>query len=277
MRAVGAVIALALGVSSGCVYGIKSLKTRPTSVAELPADQHAESARRTSRRLWSLAGGAVEVGAGAFVRFLASRSGRDRDAVVLDGVSELFLMFGAGDLALSVADSFVSTPFVGESGQFQRPDHFDDSAVAPSPRLQVDAGAAVSLASQRRVESHYDVAYFHWISPVLRMRYQLGVDRGGDFAGTTTQVYYGVGGGASLEWNPGERRHYGRHPNSALFAIVQPRVILGEGRDTAAGWRASVGWELGPMMIGVGATQIVGDDRVPGVEAWFGIRPIPTD
>ena len=46
---------------------------------------------------------------------------------------------------------------------------------------------------------------------------------------------------------------------------------------THFGWRALVGWEIGPVTVGAGATQIVGADHIPGIEGWLTVRPFPTD
>jgi hypothetical protein len=278
MRALVWLITLVLAVESGCVYGFKSL---PGSAADggvaIPADAAAEAKRRSKRRIWALAGGAVELGLGALTRYAFSRSDDDKNRALLGATSEILLMAGAGDVALAAVDSVLSTPFVNEQGGFYPPSHFAARDVAPSLRAQADAGAGVGYASQGRVESHYDVAIFHWLTPTLRLRYQLGFDRGAELeAGDVGAIYYGVGGGASLEWNPGRRRHFGRHARSALVVTVLPRVVLAPDRSQF-GWRASIGWGIGRLIVAAGASQIVGEDRVPGLEVWFAIRPVPTD
>lgn len=271
MRAICALTALVLA-SSSCAYTKQSLPMRaPPDGAGLPNDARAEFERRRSRRLWSFVGSAVEIGLGVLAH-LAARGSGERDAQILDGVSQLFFVFGAGDLALATVDSALSTPFVNAAGDFERPDHFVASDVPPSARLQADAGMHVSVASQRRVEGHFDAAVFHWVTPTLRLRYQLTFDRGVTFAASH---YYGAGGGASIEWSP-RRWYYGRHPSSGLAFTLLPRVVFGSERDTAFGLRATLGWELGAIGVGIGATQIFGDDSRPGVEAWFGMR-VPTD
>lgn len=275
MRAVGALTVLALA-SASCAYGVSSLPTRaPIDGTGLPLDGREEHARRTSRRLWSFAVGAAELGLGVLAHTLATHSD-GRGELLFEGASELFFVFGAGDLVLAAVDSALATPFVDAAGDFQRPDHFSAPGIAPSSRWQADAGIGASVASQRRVEGHYDVAVFRWLTPTLRMRYQLGVDHGVDFAGSSNETYVGLGGGAAIEWSP-SRRHYGRHPHSALAFALLPRAVVGNDRDTAFGLRATLGWEIGPIAVGVGATQIFGDDTHPGVEVWLGGRPVDTD
>jgi hypothetical protein len=274
MRALAGLIALAAG--PGCFYGFKSLPaSRADGTAVLPGDANAEAKRRANRRWWALAGGAVELGLGALARYAFTQSSDAENRILLGMVSETLLMVGAGDVALATADSLLATPFVDEHGAFRAPIQRDDRE--PSSRAQVDAGAGVGYASQGRVESHYDVAVFRWLRPTLRVRYQLGFDRGAELADDEfAAIYYGAGIGASLEWNPGARRHFGRHPNSALVVSVLPRVVWGHD-DPRFGWRASVGWGFGRVVLGAGGTQILGEDSAPGLEVWLTIRPFPTD
>jgi hypothetical protein len=278
LRVLAGMIAICIAAESGCVYGFKSL---PASASDggvaMPADANAEAKRRSRRRLWALAGGAVELGLGALTRYAFSQSADDENRALLGVTSEILLMAGAGDVALAAVDTVLSTPFVDDRRVFYPPSHFAARDVPPSRRAQADAGAGVGYASQGRVESHYDVAIFQWLSPKLRLRYQLGFDRGTELeAGDVGAIYYGIGGGASLEWNPGRRRHFGRHPRSALVLAALPRVVLASDR-AQFGWRASVGWAFGRLTVAAGGTQIVGEDKLPGVEVWLSIRPFPTD
>jgi hypothetical protein len=278
MRTFAGLIAIAAALESGCVYGFKSLRDgQADGGVAVSTDANAEAKRRSKRRWWALAGGVVELGLGALTRYAFSQSSDEENRALFGITSELLLMSGAGDVALATVDSMLSTPFVDANGAFQPPSQFRARDVPPSKRVQADAGAGVGYASQGRVESHYDVAVFHWLRQTLRLRYQLGFDRGAELVdGDVDEIYYGMGGGASLEWNPGRRRHFGRHPQSALVLAALPRVVVASDR-TQFGWRASVGWAFGRLILAAGGTQIVGEDRLPGVEVWLSIRPFPTD
>jgi hypothetical protein len=278
MRALAWLIAIALMVDSGCVYGFKSLRERQANGgAAASTDASAESKRRSTRRWWALAGGAVELGLGALTRYAFSQSTDQENRALFGITSELLLMVGAGDVALATVDSALSTPFVDANGAFRPPSQFQARDVPPSPRVQADASAGVGYASQGRVESHYDVAVFHWLRPTLRLRYQLRFDRGAELVdGDVDVIYYGIGGGASLEWNPGAG-HFGRHSKSALVLAALPRAVWAPDRAAQFGWRASVGWGFGRLVVAAGGTQIVGEDRLPGLEVWLAIRPVATD
>jgi hypothetical protein len=120
---------------------------------------------------------------------------------------------------------------------------------------------------------------FHWVRPTLRLRYAVRVDRGtGIDERDELPVYYGAGAAATLEWNPGRRRHWGRHAQSALVVTAAPRGVWSPDDDRARfGWRAGAGWAFGRAVVGAGASQVIGLDDAPVLEVWLVVRPVSTD